>query len=454
MATLGVINKRYVSALDPILDTREINKNVADVQNNDFFADILWVNNKKKVIETGQPIYNTFYNEDIVKVVDTTGATVTNSGTPLVTITGVAAAYSGYTQPQDILMLVTGARSAIVQSVVNSSGLDTLIVKSVDGGNIAITAGDVLSLYSCAYGEQSNAGQNVRYGVNRQFNKWQIFRKTCEISDVQKAATIEVEFDGQPYYTFKDMIDKKIAMKIAVNAAFVGGTMSDTTFSDANPRLIDQNTAFGTGGGAVQTTQGFNKYIEAYGTTLNTNGTVSFGTFDDAQDNLLAKRYNGDTWVVGSTKARRKVDVFLKNLGSSNVSSVRLTGDVSGANSLDFIVEQFTYGRYTHFFITMPMLDDKSLFANTVIAKSLYYLPKDNVVKVYGGSQEPSMMVRYVPHGSPFGSYDALIGETHDGALNPVNPVGTQLFALTDYFTKQGLEWLDPQHGVRQQIIN
>lgn len=455
MASLGVINKQYVSALDPIIDTREINKYCTDVQNNDFFADILWVNGYKKVIETGQSIYNTFYNEDIVKVIDTTASSVSNSGTPVVTITGIAAAYSGYTQPEDMLMLVSGARSAIVQSVVNSSGLDTIVIKSVDGGNIVVTAGQILSIYSNAYGQQSNAGQNVRYGVNRSFNKWQILRKTCEISDVQKAATIEVEFNGQPYYTFKDMIDKKIALKININAAFIGGTMSDTTFSDANPRLTDQNTTNGTGGGAVQTTQGINKYIEAYGTALNTDGTVSFGALDDAQDNLLAKRYAmSDIWVVGSSKARRKYDVFLKNLGSAGVNSVRLNADAAGGSSLDFVAEQFQYGRYQHYFVTMPMLDDKALFANTVIAKSVYWLPKDSMVKVYGGGEEPGMRVRYVPHGSPFGSYDALIGETHDGALNPVNPTGTQLYSLTDYFTKQGLEWLNPQHGLRQQIIN
>lgn len=452
MATLGVIDKKYVSALSSFLDTREINKNVTDIQNNDFFSDILWFNDNKKVIETGQPFYSTFTNEDIVKQIDPASG-VSGSGTATITLT-LTAATSGYVQAQDLLMLPTGARTAIVYSVSTTSGVDTVVAKSVDGGNLTCTTSDLLAVYSNAYGEQSGAGQNVKYGLNRAFNKYQIFRKTSSITDVQKAATIEVEFEGQPYYAFKDHIDKKIALKININAAFIGGTMSNTSFADANPYLVDQNTySTGGGGGAVQTTQGVNKYIEAYGTTLNPGTTMSFGAIDDAQDNLIAKRAPTDYWLIGSKKSRRKYDVFLKGLASSGVNSVRINTPASGGGEMDFETDKFSYGGFDMNFVCMPMLDDPKLFSQTVISKSVFWIPKDTMAKIYGGGEEPAVRVRYVPHGSPYGSYDSLIGETHDGALNPVNPRGTALFSLTDFFTKQGLEWLNPQFGIRQQVL-
>ncbi len=65
---LGNITKAYVSAIDPVLDTREINKLVTDIQNDDALTDILWLGDRKKPISTGQPIYYTFVNEALFKL--------------------------------------------------------------------------------------------------------------------------------------------------------------------------------------------------------------------------------------------------------------------------------------------------------------------------------------------------------------------------------------------------
>jgi len=56
----GILNKQYVSSLDSFLDTREINKLVTDVQNEDNLTDILDLASRKKPIATGQPFYNTY----------------------------------------------------------------------------------------------------------------------------------------------------------------------------------------------------------------------------------------------------------------------------------------------------------------------------------------------------------------------------------------------------------
>lgn len=447
MAQLTPIRKSYVSALSDFLDTREINKYVADIANEDYLTDILNFGDRKVPIATGQPVYRTFVNETIFKVGDTTGASVQNNNTPTIT-TAFTAATSGYTQAGDLVIFPTRAMSGLVYSVTTSSGIDTVVIKSVNGANLTTAAGDQLSIFSMAYGERSDAPQNVAYGLTAFFNKYQIFAVTSQITDVQNAATIEVEFEGQNKYIVKDHIDKAIKLKGSINAAFIGGDMSLTSFNDVNPALTDQNIVSGGGGGyAVQTTRGVNKYIELYGTTLNP-GNVSFGAIDDALDNLIAKRAPKNQLVVGSSKANRIFDVFLKNLGSSGVNSVRLVVD---GREVDFTVDKITYGGFTMNKAMLPILDHPTMFKYvTSISNSMFWLPYDMRVKIYGGGYDPALRVRYVPNQAKFGN--EMIGEAHGGAISPVNPNGYVEEWKTVFISRQGLEFIAPQFALRQQV--
>jgi len=264
-ASLGTISKSFVSALDPMLDTREINKLITDVYNEDELSDILGLADRK--MPTKQPVYYTFYDDPLIKFLDTTGATVGTSGTANVTLTGITAATSGYARPDDLVMF-TNNMVGIIRTVVSSSGQDTITIRSVSGGNLTCTAGDKVSLFSRAMGENSYTPANLRYGLTKQTNKYQTFRETSRITDVQAASTIEVEFQGKPYYTFKDHWEKTVKMKSDINAAFWGGDVSNTSYSDTNPSLIDQVTdpTGLSGSGNIQTTRGVNKYIDLYGT--------------------------------------------------------------------------------------------------------------------------------------------------------------------------------------------
>lgn len=236
-----------------------------------------------------------------------------------------------------------------------------------------------------------------------------------------------------------------------MNGAFIGGDMSVTSFSDTNPILTDANTVTNGGGsGAVQTTRGVDKYIELYGTTLvdGTLGTFQKANIDNACDVLTASRAPLDYLVVGGKAARRAVDTYWKSLGSSGVNSVRLVVD---GREIDLTVDRVTYGGYTWNYATMPILDHPTMFSQTVIAKSLYYIPYNNMVQVEGGGSQPAIQVRYIPNPSPFGS--EMIGESQDGALNPINPTGTQQAWITMWTARQGLECLGVQHFMRQRVI-
>lgn len=445
-ASVGTISKSYVSALDPILDTREINKLLTDVYNEDELSDILGLADRK--MPTIQPVYYTFYDDPLIKSVTVTSSTGT--GTTQVT-PALTAATSGYTRTDDMVMF-TNNIVGIVTNVSTSSGIDTLTIKSVAGANITLGSTDTLSLFSRAMGENSFAPNNLRYGVTKTTNKYQIFRETSRITDVQNASTVEVEFQGKPYWLYKDHWEKRVKMKSDINAAFWGSDMSVTSFSDTNPILTDPTSAPDgfSGSGAIQTTRGVNKYIDLYGTAL-VNGTL--GTYQKANlDNLVTtivavrgpKKYLG----AGSTSSITTLDTYFKNLGSSGVNSVRLVID---GKEIDMEINQVNYGRFTFNYMVMPILDHPITFGFSTIPKNIYWLPYDNKVKVEGGGSDAQIRVRYVPRQGPYG--DDMTDEIHYGALSMVNPNGSGMFDGTDWTTKQGLEVLAAQHLVKQQCV-
>jgi len=446
---IGAVSKSYVSSIDPVLDTREINKLVTDIQNEDSLTDILWLGDRKKPIATGQPLYYTFVNESLYKLLDTTGGTVNGTGTTVVNFTCTAAT-SGQVRKDDIVLVPTGTVSAIVTNVVTTSGVDTVYIKSVSGANMTVTAGDKLSIISVAVGENSISQSNLRFGLNKYSNKYQIFREISKITDVQNAATIEVEFNGQNKFIVKDHLEKAILLKGKINAAFIAGDMSTTTFSDTNPTLVDGNSDSVDGGGPVQTTRGLNKYIEMYGSTLTngTLGTVQKTNIDNALDVLIANRAPKDYLVFGSSAVKRAHDTYWKALGSSGVQSVRIVVD---GRELDTMVDKVSYGGFQLNYMTMPINDQPVLFGQTVINKSAFYIPYNNKVKVQGGGYDSAIRVRYVPSQTKFGN--DMIGEIHTGALSPVNPNGDASNWVTSFITSQGLECLGVQHFLRQQVI-
>lgn len=134
MASAGIINKQYVSSLDSMLDKREINRDVTDVYNEDNLTDIVNLASRKKPIETGQPYYNTYVNDKLFFLLDTTGGTVNGSGTTSLNFTCTAAT-SGLARKDDILLAPTGVQSLIVTNVTTASGIDTVFVKAVSGSS-------------------------------------------------------------------------------------------------------------------------------------------------------------------------------------------------------------------------------------------------------------------------------------------------------------------------------
>lgn len=446
-ASTGIINKSYVSALDPLLDTREINKLITDIYNEDELSDILNLANKK--VTTKQPVYYTFYDDPIIKNITVT----TNTGTGTTQVTpALSAGTSGYTRSGDMVMFTNNV-VGIVTAVSSSSGIDTLTIKAVAGANITLGATDTLSLFSRAVGENSATGTNLRYGLSKTSNKYQIFREYSRITDVQNASTIEVEFQGQPKYIFKDHWEKRVKMKSDLNAAIWGSDMSVTSFSDTNPILVDTVTGDGgiAGNGAIQTTRGINKYVDLYGVSL-VNGdltTYQKANLDDLVQNLIAVRAPKKQLACCSTIAKTRVDTYYKSLGSSGVNSVRL---VVGGKELDMEVDRVTYGGFQLNYMVVPMFDQPVTLASGTIPDNIYYLPYDGKVKVEGGGSDDQIRLRYIPNQASYG--DDMTSEVHYGALNQVNPNGTGMYWGVDWTMKAGLEMLAAQQVIKQRVTS
>ncbi len=444
-ASTGIINKSYVSALDPMIDTREINKLLTDVYNEDELSDILISADRR--IATVQPVYYTFYDDPIVKSVTVT----TNTGTGTTQVTpALSAATSGYIRQGDMVMF-TNNIVGWVSAVSTSSGIDTPTIKSVSGANITLGATDTLSIFSRAVGENSATGTNIRYGLTKQSNKLQKFREYSRITDIQNASTIEVNFQGKPGYVMKDHWEKRVGLKSQINAAIWGSDMSQTSYSDTNAFLVDTNTGDGglAGNGNVQTTRGINKYCDLYGVALvnGTPGTYLKTNLDDLVQNLLNVRAPKKQLACCSTIGKTTIDTYLKNLGSSGVTSVRLVVD---GKELDLEVDRLKYGGFEFNYMVVPMFDHPVTLASGTIPKNIFYLPYDNKVKVEGGGSDTQMRMRYFPRQTMYG--DGITGEIHYGANSPVNPNGTGEFWGVDFTTAQGFECLAPQFLIKQKV--
>jgi hypothetical protein len=206
----------------------------------------------------------------------------------------------------------------------------------------------------------------------------------------------------------------------------------------------------------VQTTGGLNWYVTTYGISdaAATLGTFGWTEIDEMIDNWVAnKAPNVQMGFMGS-RASAPIIKFLKNLGSSGVTSVRL--DFNG-QSANFDVEQITYRGFTLQFIHLPILDNPQLFSAVLspdIAGSIFWVPKDQV-EVVGGGSAPRLRIRFAPQisaGGPNVSTNGLIKEIKTGALAPV-ATGHDAVLETSWYTEQGLEALGVKHFQKYRVI-
>ena len=446
--TQGTVIKSFVSAVD-FLDQRDIDPNIYDQSRDRAFTDIMKIVNRYK--PATMFYYHNFVNNDVYEV--GTISAVTSTGLAQIQFTINVA--DTFPRVGDLIMTSNAnnvAKQGRVQAVSFGSGTCTLTVRSVGGNSSPLyaTVGDKVAFSSNAFAEKSDAPTNRRYGLTKYYNNIQIFREVDEISDVQKVAKIEVNVGGDYHILPYQIVQKYTKLQGDISVQMLAGTQSTTLFNDTNPFLADPSSGL-----PIQTTGGLDWYVTTYGISDQSAvlGTFGFTELDDICDNFIANKAPTDQMVFMGSRAYAVISKFLKNLGSSGVTSVRLNID---GRTLDFEVEQLKYRGYTFDFVHVPIFDHPQLFSSTLRADvngSLYFVPKDQVDTVDNGRQ-PRMQIRYTP--SPFaganGSSNGIVKEWRTGALAEV-PTSSVTQLHTDWYTAQGMECLAVKHFQKYRIV-
>lgn len=446
MASQGVGTKQYYSLIN-FLDTREILKQIVDIQNDQGLTEIF---KPSRYSVTPQETFHHFVNESLFKVFDTTAQTVTGTGTAQIVATSTVAS-AGYVRKGCMVYFPTGGAVGYVSNVSTAGGKDTATIQSVDGSNITCVAGDKLGISGLTVGEKSINPTNVRFGLTKYFNRIQSFREVNEMTDIQNASTVEVEFQGKPYIVYKDLWEKLTLLKGSVNAAFFAGKQSATGYGDAVPTaaLLDPYTNYPT-----SFTRGLYDYINTYGKTAP---VAALGTFNPAVDmgtiiqNLLAAKSPKSLFWWNGSLANNVVDIGLKNLGSAGVQSVRLVVD---GKEIDYDTDKWTWGGFSFKKSMVPILDSQELFVNTIFPKYAYLIPDDKVKVEGGDGYVPRIGVRYFKAQVANNQGDEIWEEWHDGALAPTGAVGSEKIWRANFDTQQGIEALGMSQSMKLQLLS
>jgi hypothetical protein len=445
--TQGIVTKSFVSAID-FLDQRDIDPAIYDQSRDRAFTDIMKIVGRYKPAKMYS--YHSFVNNDVYEV--GTISAVASTGLSQIQFTINVA--NTYPRVGDVIKTSNAnnvGKTARVQAVTFGSGTAVLTVRT-GTNSVAFFAAvnDTVSFGSNAFAEKSDAPVNRRYGVTKYYNLIQIFREVDEITDVQKVSRIETTVNGQQKILPYQHINKVIKMNGDISVAMLTGVQSTTQFSDANPHLADP-----TSGLPIQLTGGLDWYTTTYGISDSAAvlGTFSFTEVDEMIDNWIGNKAPTDQMGFMGSRAKRILDKYFKNVGSSGVNSVRM---VIGGKSVDVNVDHLSYGGYELDFIHIPIFDHPQLFSSTLspdINGSIFWVPKDEVETVDGG-REGRIQIRYTE--SPFsganGSSNGIMKEWRTGALAEV-PTSSVAQLHTDWYSAQGLECLGVKHFQKYRVV-
>jgi len=431
--TIGAITKQYVSSIE-FLDQREILNKVLDITNEQAsFLDVLELTGRSK--PTSVPEYHHFVNEELY-VLGTVSA-VTGSGTTAITAdlnTATSAAAFPFINVGELVLFPNGG----VGMVTAKSASKTLNIRSVDASVLTLVSGGTISFFSNASGEGSLSPAAKRWGVTKFANQVQIFKGKFEITDVQKASKVEVEFQGKPFYMYKGQHESLMKFRDDIAAALIFGRKSVTKFADASPSLIDAESK------PIQTTMGMDQYVTSMGSDLSllTAGSVALADVTALTQLLNRNRAPLEYFLFVGTTQNIYWDNLFNNLGNSALLSQGARFQISG-KEVDLGIDTVKiYGR-TYYKKYLPILDHKNIvnFTGGYNAKDAAYGVPAGKAKTIDGGQEDIMSVRYMTEGNT----DFKYREIMLGGLAPV-PTNERSVLEMHYESIQGLQILNAQN--------
>lgn len=454
---------KYTASAVALLDQREIYNQLIDIQDDAEWLDFMYMAGKKDA--TAVPFYTSFYNDNLYKLIDTTGATVT-TGAATITVYGLPTSSFQFLLVGDLLKFPNG-KVGRIQVKGDNTTTNKMSIQSVDGSNLTLTAGDKLSAFSNAQEEGSIEPGSRRWSVNSLQNRVQIFRNAIKITDVQNASKIELEFNGKPYILPYEMIQGLQKHRGDISLAMWLGEVSNTLFANLEPGVSAGTYLAGTQGYGVQTTRGMDSYITNYGVndSVTTAGVFTLADLSDLEAQLTAVRAPMEYMIAGSNPAVAVISDFLKNLpsaGQTVTNTVPVTTPTpatntngfykSGINSgmlsvngreIDLQAEKFMHGGYTYNLKAFKVLSNTDVINYTggPIAKSIYFLPMGKV-KTVGGGMNDYFRYKYMAQPAP-GTGSVETAELMTGALAPT-PTNQEQSLTVTWTSNMGLEVFAP----------
>jgi len=437
MPQLGSITKQYVSSID-FLDQREILNKILDITNEEYsFMDIMELTGRSK--PTSVPEYHHFVNEEMY-VLGTVSA-VTGSASTQVTATIDATAYANVNVGELVLF-----PDGKVGYVVSKAATTNIVVKSIDATNLTLVATNKISFFSNANGEGSLSPAAKRYGITKYSNQVQIFKSKFEVTDVQKASKVEVDFQGKPYYMYKGQHDALLKFRDDIAAAMMFGRKSAANFSSASPGLVDAESK------PVQTTMGLDQYITTLGSDISllTAGTLALADIKALIQLLNRNRSPKEYFLFVGTAQNILWDDVFNNLGNAGITA---GAGISGAarfqiegRDIELGIDKIKIYGTTFYKKHLPILDHKNIinFTGGYNAKDAAYGVPYTKVKTVDGGQEDRMQVRYMLEGNTDFKYREIVL----GGLAPT-PTNERSVLELHYSSIQGLEMLDAQNAFK-----
>lgn len=429
--TLGQINKQYVSSVN-FLDQREILNKVLDITNEESsFLDIMELTGR--ATPTSVPSYHHFVNDELyvlgtASAITGSGVTATTGGTITATVDADAYAYVNVGE----LVLFPNGKVGYVKS---KAATTNLVISSVDSSALTLTASQKIAFFSNAAGEGSLSPNAKRWKPTKYFNQVQSFKQKFEITDIQKASKVEVDFQGKPFYMYKGQHESLMKFRYDISAAMMFGRISDTTYSDASPVLVDAE------GKPVQTTRGLDQYITEYGgisQSLLTSATVTLADIATLTQTLNKARAPQEYFLFVGSTMNIAFDNLLNNLGNSALLSQGARFQIQGKELALGIDTVKIYGR-TYYKKYLPLLDHKNItnFSGGYNASNAAYGAPATKQKTIDGQMVDRLGVRYMTDGQT----DLKYREILLGGLAPV-PTNERSTLEIHYSSVQGLEVL------------
>ena len=236
---IGTLNKQYVSSVN-FLDRPEILSEVLDITSEQrTILDIMEITGR--FVTSGQAEFHSFVNSHVFTAgivadidPDTTGDDGASAGEDLII---EVTATEGLPVVGENVMLKSGVIGR-VSSVTKASLLFTIETLNatdiLNASGTAVVATDLCIYFTTSSYEGSTSPDARKPEWNRYTNYVQIFKEKGELTDLQKVAKLEVNYNNSPHVLYKLQHDVLLRHQAKIAFGLVAGQFAKKTDADGN----------------------------------------------------------------------------------------------------------------------------------------------------------------------------------------------------------------------------